>query len=270
MSAEIKHRLNYERKKRIKQKRQIQTAFVSLFVVAIGYVAVTTFSENPNSNMVNEKTTLSIAQDSSSETETTIDFSAVVPAKSKNAIMTNMGDLCLSSPYTTDRGKLDAAEEVLRGTVVSTQTVLDGSTVFTKSQVKVEESYKGNVKVGSVITVKELGGFISENEYNDAISMEKFGVQAEQSEDNEILDVRVNGFKVMEKDESVILFLVSVNNSTLDEFKGVCYEPLRVWQGKLLFNEKTKKYTPYVPKEEAEIVAKDYSEEAFMLFAKQS
>ena len=63
----------------------------------------------------------------------------------------------------------------------------------------------------------------------------------------------------MEKGEKVILFLVKPADF---------YEPIRLWQGKLLFNEECNAFMPYIPKEESSIIeGTAYSSEEFEEFA---
>lgn len=200
------------------------------------------------------------------ETQTST-YSAVVPAKKSNAKPVSLGEASMASPYPNDAAKLKAATAVIAGTVELTETVLDGSDVFTKSQVRVDRCYKGTLAKGSSIYVKELGGFVSSKEYGNAISVEKFNAETQDKAKDEMLDIRLNGSKVMEKGEKVIIFLVPVKGSTINEFKQNCYEPLRVWQGKLLLNEESGKYIPYVPSEEAALVeASEYTAKSFSKF----
>lgn len=196
------------------------------------------------------------AQDASVSQNDSIDVTAAVTAKAKATTKKDMGSVSLLSPFKTDEEKFSVdGVTVLQGEVIKTNYVLDGSTVYTKSEVKVIKCYQGKLSENDTIYVKELGGFVPSDVYSNAISQEKFGTDAANNEKSEILDMRVNDFKVMEAGEKVILFLVPVNNSSLDEFKNDCYDLIRMWQGKLLYNEKSDAYVPYVPEEELAAVA---------------
>lgn len=187
-----------------------------------------------------------------------VDITGAVAAKQKSATQSQSGIADMVSPYKTDKDKLAVSGVcVIRGKVESTQYVLDGSTVLTKSKLIIEESFKGELQVGSEIFVRELGGFVPSDVLNNAISKEKFGISSNADSDSEIIDVRIEDFKVMEKDEEVILFIVPIENAS-DEFSG-CYDLLRLWQGKLLFDSSCGAYVPYVPEDELSNDIKDNS-----------
>lgn len=178
------------------------------------------------------------------------DVTATVPAKNVKAGESARSIVDLIPPYKTDKDKLAVNGVcVIRGKVVSSDYLLEGSTVYTKSNVKIEEVFKGNLNNRNTITVREMGGFVPFNVLSRAIEKEKYGTETEKkSEYTKIIDDRAGEFKVMEKDEEVILFVVPMKNSTKN-LKG-CYELVRLWQGKLLYNEELDAYVPYIPAEE--------------------
>ena len=181
----------------------------------------------------------------------TIEVTSYVKSTKNGVIKENMGSLNMVTPIKTDEEKIkDTRTVVIHGTVTATEYVLDGSTVYTKSEVEVLDCYKGDFSGGDKVYVREIGGFIRADVYNNAICMEKYGVGYNGEKNGELLDVRVNDFKVMEKDEEVILFLVPIESTTLKAFENGCYDLLRVWQGKLLYNDETELFVPYVPAEE--------------------
>ncbi|MCQ2471026.1 MAG: hypothetical protein MJ147_03210 [Clostridia bacterium] len=181
---------------------------------------------------------------------TAFDITASVPAKNSDSQKSAGGTASLSSPYKTDKDKLSVSGLcVIRGKVIKSDYVLIGSTVLTKSVVKIEESFKGNLKEGETVCVRELGGFVPTNILSNAINNEKNSLNNPAPKpSSDITDERINDFKVMEKDEEVILFITPIENAP-KEFEG-CYDLLRMWQGKLLYNEDCGAYIPYVPAEE--------------------
>lgn len=183
----------------------------------------------------------------SSSSNMRFDVTGLVSAKAKNVSKKQDGTASLSAPYKTDEEKLKIENVcVIRGKVTAAQYVLDGSTAFTKSEVIVEESFVGDLKEGSTVSVREMGGFVPADVLSNAIEKEKFGTDSSNTNtSSEIVDVRTDGFKVMEQGEEVILFLVPIEDAP-DSFKG-CYDLIRMWQGKLLYNEELKAYVPYVP-----------------------
>ena len=110
---------------------------------------------------------------SSIEEITTVDVTASVTAKEANAQKSAGGTASLSSPYKTDKDKLSVSGLcVIRGKVIKSDYVLIGSTVLTKSVVKIEESFKGNLKAGETVCVRELGGFVPTQILSKAINNE--------------------------------------------------------------------------------------------------
>ncbi len=177
-----------------------------------------------------------------------IDITAQLAAKRESAVQVVSGNLSLATPYKTDEEKLKVENiSVIYGKVTDTNYVLLGSTVFTKAEVEIRQSFKGELQTGDTVYVKELGGFVPSNVLSNAINTEKFSA-AEKTENEaaELLDIRVADFKVMEKGEEVILFLLPVGETADEEFDG-CYELLRLWQGKLLYNEMYDAFIPYCP-----------------------
>lgn len=191
-----------------------------------------------------------------------------VASKTKAKEIVNAGTLELTEAYENSVEVAKVADYVIKGKVKETEYVLDGSTVFTKSTVVVENSIKGALKEGDEIYVKELGGFVESDVYANAISVEKYGEEVEVGNNSEILDLRVDGYKVMEKDETVVLFLVKTTGSELEAFQNNTYEPVRAWQGKLLYHEEISAYAPYIPENEKELIkAETYKESELSIFA---
>ncbi len=188
--------------------------------------------------------------DNSSLPQNAAEFDATeeITAKAAHSVKAVSGVPDMISPYKTDEEKFHVKKSVvLRGCVTDTRYVLEGSTVYTKSEVKIIETYKGEFEKGDLIHVRELGGFIPSDVMRSAISAEKFGLAPEKNEEeSELLDIRAAGFKVMEKGEEVILFLLPITKTDNKDFEN-CYELLRLWQGKLLYEEEYNAFMPYCP-----------------------
>lgn len=183
-----------------------------------------------------------------------VDVVSPVKAKDEASIMQNSGELSMVSPIKTEEEKFEKAEIIIRGKVKASKYVLSrpAGLVSTKATVEVLQSYKGDLKVGEVITTRELGGFIPNDVYAKAIHKEKFGEDLKGEISKEILDKRFYGAKVMEKDEEVILYLSKIPKDAKleEEYGDNCYGLVRAWQGKLLYNEEYDAYIPFVPEEE--------------------
>lgn len=181
-----------------------------------------------------------------------VDVTKSVAAKTADAVLKDGGEVSMVSPYKTDAEKFEADDAIVaRGKVQSTSYVLDGSTVYTKSEIKIVKCYQGGLQADDVISVREMGGFIPSDVYEDAVYKKKFGTAAPESDEAvKTYDIRIENFKVMEQDEDVILFLVPIKDSSLTEFKTNSYDLIRMWQGKLLYDESYEAYVPYIPAEE--------------------
>lgn len=217
-----------------------------------------------------KKVNVSLQNTSQENISVNIDYSAAVPAKQKNTVRYTESSLCMATgPLKNDTEMFRESQVVIRGKVVATDYILDGSEVFTKSEVKVEECYKGDLKKGQVIKIREIGGFVPSDIFDNALSMEKFGKKAASNATKKtIYDIRVYDNKVMEAGEDVILFVYPVDYSDYEEFKTNSYQLVRGCQGKLLFDESKGVYSPYLPKNELEYVeAKSYTLNEFDNFA---
>ncbi|MGN1169353.1 MAG: hypothetical protein ACI4RB_04450 [Acutalibacteraceae bacterium] len=260
-------------KKKSSVPKRIIAVAACLVVVAVAVFnlipSINGVTKNSASSLFNSRNDEAVADDNgayisessasgSTAQSTGIDITGAVAAKQSTAVQSAGGKADMVSPYKTDKDKIAVSRVcVIRGKVESTQYVLDGSTVLTKSKVIIEESFKGELKAGDEIYVRELGGFVPSDVLNDAISKEKFGISGNTDSDLQIVDVRIENFKVMEKDEEVILFIIPIDNAS-DEFDG-CYDLLRLWQGKLLFDSSCGAYVPYVPEYELSSDIKDDS-----------
>lgn len=196
------------------------------------------------------------------------DYSKEVSAKQQNTVRYGNGSASMIPPARDDVELFRGSSVVIRGQVIRTDYILKGSSVYTKVEVKVIHCYKGNLETGDIIKIRQMGGFIPSEIYDNALSMDKFGKPAESSANQVIYDIRVEGFKVMEQGEEVILFLLPIERTDLDVFKDGGYQLLRGWQGELLFHEDAGVYAPYLPAGELEFVkARTYTLEEFEAFA---
>lgn len=208
---------------------------------------------------------------SKESTPVNIDYSAAVPAKQANTVRYTESSLSIATePIKNETEMFKVSPVVIHGKVMKSDYLLKGSEVYTKSEVQVLECYKGDLKEGQVIKIREIGGFVPSDVYDDALSMEKFGEKSISSKSKQtIYDIRVRDNKVMEVGEDVILFVYPIDYSDFKEFQTNSYQLVRVWQGKLLFDESKGIYSPYIPKEELSFVeARSYTLDEFKAVAK--
>ncbi|TCP60820.1 hypothetical protein [Baia soyae] len=111
-----------------------------------------------------------------------------------------------STLYTDVRSLTRAADVVLEVDVLSTSVKYDPkgpSVPFTISQVKVAKVLSGNVQVGDVLTFEEMGGITTKKAERERSGRD---YPLRKSEENKLVEVKVNGISVMKKDERVVLF----------------------------------------------------------------
>lgn len=116
--------------------------------------------------------------------------------------------------YLTLNELIQDAEVIARVKVLSSETTdnraveLDESAIVTLAKVEIIRSYKGSLAEDTEILVLETGGLVEQ--------------------DDQSVDIQVNGISVMKPEESFILFLQSVSGSGEQQV----YEPVGLYQGK--------------------------------------
>ncbi len=238
---------------------------------AFGAVKNRPFTDRPQASQT-QGTSLTAEGTTGSAVNAADEITKAVSAKQSGTVKCNTNMLDIMKPIRTDEEKFNRPDvSVIHGIVTKSHYVLeqeDSVTVVTKSEVKVLKCYKGSIKEGTTVTVREMGGFIPSDIYENAIHREKYGTDAAKAEEVTILDIRSLNYKVLEEGEDVILFLIPYNYERAEEFKGECYGMVGFWQGKLLFNEKAGAYIPFVPEDMlSDVDAKAYTLEEFEAFA---
>lgn len=102
---------------------------------------------------------------------------------------------------------------VIRGTVVQTTYFFD-ATVYTKSLVKVDDVYAGNVKVGDQLVFVERGGTITRGEMIRKRGGVPGGDKLTAAELQQNMEFVVDGAHTMLKGDTRILFATYMNNKT--------------------------------------------------------
>lgn len=238
-------------------------------IVIIGIIISLCFCACGQSGKEENKTTQNLVSESNVSVK--FDYSQAIPAKQKNTVRYTESSLSMAvEPIKNDSEMFEMSPIVIHGKVVGTDYLLKGSEVYTKSEVSVIECYKGDLKKGEVIKIREIGGFVPSDVFDNALSLEKNGKEIEQKSKKQVIyDIRVKDNKVMEVGEDVILFVYPIDYSDFEDFKSNSYQLVRVWQGKLLLDEKTGLYNPYLPKDELKYVdARSYSINEFGSLAK--
>lgn len=236
-----------------------------ILIVLLGIVIIMTFSAcSENTNQPSESENIT-------PESVNFDCSAKVPAKASNTEPGGYGISDLLRIFNNSEEVADYSEIAIKGKVEKTQYVLDICNVYTKSTVVIEEVYKGDLKVGDEIFVIETGGFIPKGVLSNAITMYKYGNEADDKDDPTILDIRYDDNKVMEEGEQVVLFLNKITRPDAQEFKVGCYEGCASWQSKLLYHEEINAYAPYIPEENKnDVEAKIYRENQLSSIVKDS
>ena len=133
---------------------------------------------------------------------------------------------------------LDARSElVFTGECISADPVFQNTTLYTRSKIKVDEVFKGNISAGDILSFVEVGGRVTNAEYSKGCELiEKFVEGAPKFSEDQKLVVGIDGFFPFQKGERVLLFASDVSGF-LEEYDEPLYDIIGGWAGKLFAQE---------------------------------
>lgn len=129
---------------------------------------------------------------------------------------------------------------IIQGQVLSTEYFTFNQNVFTKSKVKVQKAYKGDIIKGEEVTFIEIGGITTFGEIQK-MRPDKLVVKPEDM--NNPIKMTLNGSETMKANEKVVLFgaLPSENKMLKENY----YMTVGAHQGKLqILKDKVKRFVP--------------------------
>lgn len=86
------------------------------------------------------------------------------------------------------------SEIIVKGKAIEQSYYNKKDLVFSKTKIKIEKVYKGNVKKDDVLNIVEYGGITTEEDYNLKVSEEKTGIKPTEEQKNK---ARLNKIRVL-------------------------------------------------------------------------
>lgn len=143
-----------------------------------------------------------------------------------------------------DLDELNSRSEIIvKGKAINQSYYTTNDSVFSKTMMKVEKVYKGNVKVGDVLNLVEWGGITNEEEYNLKMFEEKTGKKPTEEEKKKArskkLRVLIAGIPYSQVGKSSVYFLRKASTKEFGEqIQKDTYTPIGV-QGRFDINGAT-------------------------------
>lgn len=160
----------------------------------------------------------------------------IVNKSSADTLLTIDSKADMTGPaYDSIKSLKDGADIIIKGTVIDANSFERETKTLTKSHIRVDKSYKGDVKVGDTLTFVEAGGITyfqnlreetkAKLEANGKISVE---------EKKKPIKVTLNGVSPVAKDENVLLYAKKCTDGFY--MPETCYSPLALTSGKFIIN----------------------------------
>jgi hypothetical protein len=124
---------------------------------------------------------------------------------------------------------------VIAGECVSAEPVFQNDMLYNLSQIKVETVFKGDISVGDNLLFVELGGRVTNGEYNKGCNLPPIPEGAQETIDKQIV-MGTDWFYPMKEGECVLLFAVDATGF-LKQVDEPVYAIVGDYDGKLFFQE---------------------------------
>ncbi|MBQ6426349.1 MAG: hypothetical protein IJJ92_06110 [Clostridia bacterium] len=153
---------------------------------------------------------------------------------------TTVGDDTLYSYWKTTRVKVyrsvdelaEVSTLIVAGECVSARPVYQTDMIYTLSEIRITDSYKGKISPGSIIQVVEMGGRDSYGEYSKHCFIDEKDFTKLTYPDYFKVVCGADGFWPMKKGEQVLLFLGDTTGFIKD-LDGTLYDIIGDYDGKL-------------------------------------
>lgn len=157
----------------------------------------------------------------------------VVPAEGEDNCATSISD---RARFFLTLPELDeAAEVVITGECVSANPVFQNDTLYTLSQIKVDQVLKGNLTSGSDVFLVEMGGRVTNGEYNKGCNLPPIPKSAEAIVDKPIV-MGSDWYYPLKEGEKVLLFACD-SSGFLKAFDQPLYAVVGDYDGKLFLQD---------------------------------
>lgn len=142
-------------------------------------------------------------------------------SSSRVKIYDDVNELATVAPY------------IVTGECISTSSIFQNETLYTLSQFKIEDVFKGNLQPDSMIYIIEIGGrtTFSELEKGCNLNVKSFEKNAERLAGNYNVVIGTDGYFPLQKDEEVLLFLGDTSGF-LEGFTEPLFDIFGTYDGK--------------------------------------
>ncbi len=157
----------------------------------------------------------------------------VVPAEGEDNCATSISDRARSFLTLPE---LDAAAEVvITGECVSANPVFQNDTLYTLSQIRIDQVFKGGLTSGDKVFFVEMGGRVTNGEYNKGCNLPPIPKSAEATVDKPIV-MGSDWYYPLKEGEKVLLF-AGDSSGFLKAFDQPLYAVIGDYDGKLFLQD---------------------------------
>lgn len=157
----------------------------------------------------------------------------IVPAEGEDNCATAISDRAKSF-FTLP--ELDmSAEVVITGECIKAEPVFQNDTLYTLSQIKVVQVFKGNITSGDSLFFVEFGGRVTNGEYNKGCNLPPIPKSAQATVDKEIV-YGIDWYYPLKEGENVLLF-AGDSSGFLAEFDQPLYAVIGDYDGKFFLQD---------------------------------
>ena len=146
----------------------------------------------------------------------------------------------------------DVSEVVITGDCISSKPVYQLGHIYTVSEVKVSNCYKGTVDSGDIIQVVEMGGRDNYGEWRKNCNSEVKDFPTETHPEDSKVVVGTDGFYPMKEGDSVLMFLGDTTGF-LQEIDGILYDVMGTTDG-ILYRQSDGRYVKPTPSQTDQLV----------------
>lgn len=157
----------------------------------------------------------------------------IVPAEGEDNCATAISDRAKSFLTLPE---LDmSAEVVITGECIKAEPVFQNDTLYTLSQIKVVQVFKGNITSGDSLFFVEFGGRVTNGEYNKGCNLPPIPKSAQATVDKEIV-YGIDWYYPLKEGENVLLF-AGDSSGFLAEFDQPLYAVIGDYDGKFFLQD---------------------------------
>ncbi len=210
--------------------------FLILLVFAFVLPCVGCSSTNNFNSVSNQSPAINIPTVSETKSET--DKITADTSKEITNTVYSWGETERLTFYPDLKSLEEKASFIFTGTCISSDPIFQNETLYTLSKVKISQVFRGNLVVGDIISVIEMGGRTTMGEYSENCIKDKksFDTGEKIYPDDTKLVMGVDEYYPLSKDEEVLLF-AGDTSGFLKDFSDPLYDIIGGYDGKLLLQK---------------------------------